>query len=493
MPIPSEPISLDNVLDTDSYKPSHWLQYPPRTTGLFSYLESRGGRDPYTVWFGLQHALRQGLGQRVTIAQVEAAATFLEAHGEPFNREGWLRIARDLGGRLPVRIRALPEGTPVPTSLPLLTVESTDPATFWIVSWIETQLVRLWFPTTVATNSHWLRRAIHAFLEETCEDPDGEILFRLHDFGSRGTSSRESASIGGAAHLVNFRGSDTLAGVRLANEVYHCPMAGFSIPAAEHSSFTSWGRDRELEAYRNMLRRFGGRDRTFAAVCDSYDLWAAIGMWGGPLRAELEASGARVVIRPDSGHPATVVAEALERLAGLFGHRVNRRGFKVLPDCVRLIQGDGIDRGSLLEILEVACHGHGFSAENLAFGMGGGLLQHDDRDTQRFAYKASWTRNDRGPVDVFKDPATDAGKRSKAGRLDTIRDADGNLRWVRLGEGEPAHPATAMATVFEDGELLMDTTLDEVRARAWDPADLARIEALDPLRDRIRPSAAAVR
>jgi nicotinamide phosphoribosyltransferase len=450
------------ILDTDSYKASHWLQFPPNATGMFSYLESRGGRDPEVVFFGLQYLLKKYLTQRITPDMVKEADHFLARHGVPFNRAGWMRIAHELGGRLPVRIRAVPEGTVVPTHNVLMTVESTDPETFWIVSWLETLLMRVWYPCTVATNSRHMKQVIHRYLMETSDDPEAELPFKLHDFGSRGVSSQESAAIGGAAHLVNFQGSDTLPGVLCANNYYNHPMSGFSIPAAEHSTITAWGKDGEPQAYANMLDQFAKPGAVLAVVSDSYDLWNALEhIWGGELKSRVVDSGATVVLRPDSGHPATVVHKALEVLESRFGTTTNSKGYKVLNH-VRLIQGDGINRDSLLEILEVVKQ-QGFSATNLAFGMGGGLLQQLDRDTQKFAYKCSAVRLDGDWRDVSKAPVTDPGKASKRGRLDLLRTGD---HFETLAFLETPFSNSALHLVYQDGELLKQCTLMQVREKA---------------------------
>lgn len=457
------PVETNLILDTDSYKTSHWLQFPPNTTGMFSYLESRGGRDPETVFFGLQYLLKRYLCERITPEMVKEADHFLGRHGVPFNREGWMHIAHDLDGRLPIRIRSVAEGTLVPNHNVLMTAESTDPEAFWIVTWLETLLMRVWYPTSVATNSHFIKRLIHRYLQETADDPEAELPFKLHDFGSRGVSSQESAAIGGAAHLVNFQGSDTLVGVRCANAYYNHPMSGFSIPAAEHSTITAWGRDGESLAYANMLDRFAKPGSVLAVVSDSYDLWNALEhIWGEELRERVIQSGATVVLRPDSGHPATVVHRALDVLESRFGVTVNTKGYKVLNH-VRVIQGDGVNRDSILEILEVAKQ-HGFSASNLAFGMGGGLLQQLDRDTQRFAYKCSSVTVDGQERDVFKAPSTDPEKASKRGKLDLIRNGE---HYQTLAYTVEPYSNSALHVVYENGEILHQWNLEQVREAAW--------------------------
>src|SRR6202012_4004875 len=198
---------LDNlILNTDSYKASHWLQYPPGTEKTFFYVESRGGQYDSTVFFGLQAILKEYLSRTVTHDDVDEACDFFAAHGEPSNEAGWRRIVDVHGGKLPLRIRAVPEGSVVPTHQALVTIESTDDQAFWLPSYLETLLLRLWYPVTVATVSWQVKQIIKGFLDRTSDDPAGQIPFKLHDFGARGVSSAESAGLGGMAHLVNFMG-----------------------------------------------------------------------------------------------------------------------------------------------------------------------------------------------------------------------------------------------------------------------------------------------
>jgi len=452
------------VLNTDSYKTSHWLQYPPGTQTVFSYIEARGGSLPYTVFFGLQALLKEYFSEAVTADDVALAAEVCAAHGVPFHREGWMHIVQAHGGRLPLRIRAVPEGTVVPVNHALVTVENTDPACGWLTSYVETALLRVWYPTTVATHSHATRRLIGDALART-GDPAG-LPFKLHDFGARGVSSLESAMLGGMAHLVNFQGTDTMTALLGARSYYGEPMAGFSIPAAEHSTITAWGRDGEADAYRNMLRQFGKPGALLAVVSDSYDLDAAVTrLWGGELREAVIASGATVVIRPDSGDPTTVVLRTVQSLDAAFGSEVNAKGFKVLRH-VRVIQGDGITRSSIASIL-AALEGAGYSADNIAFGQGGALLQQVSRDSLGFAMKASAVQVDGVWRDVFKAPVTDPGKRSKAGRL-TLMKQDGVFSTVRTdAPGAQADGATeVLRTVWDNGRLLVDDSFSAIRARA---------------------------
>ena len=455
------------ILDTDSYKASHFLQYPPGTTHVSSYIESRGGAYAKVLFFGLQIFLLKELLKPITAEQITEAADFFAAHGEPFNASGFQRILDVHGGFLPLRIQALKEGSVVPTSTPLVQVTNTDPELPWLTSYIETALLRaVWYPTTVATRSAAIKTIIRAALEKTSDDPALGLPFKLHDFGARGVSSGESAAIGGCAHLVNFMGTDTIAGVLAARRFYDEPMAGFSIPAAEHSTMTAWGRTGEVAAYANMLDQFAAPGKIVAIVADSYDVHHAVdAIFGTQLKARIEANGATIVIRPDSGDPTTVPVDVVEILSQKFGASINGKGYKVLAPCVRVIQGDGVNERTIAAILDRLAQ-RGFSADNIAFGMGGELLQTVNRDTLQFAMKANAikTKIHSEWNDVFKAPVTDPGKISKKGRLALVLRDDQivTVREAELHAGEE----NLLEDVYVDGKLLRRQNFADIRARA---------------------------
>ena len=449
------------ILNTDSYKCSQWLQYPPKTEKVFSYVEARGGQYPKTVFLGLQPYLMEYLSKPITQEMIEEAAVFLKAHGEPFNREGWEYILKEHNGYLPIKIRAVREGTVVPVSNVMVTVENTDPKCFWLTSYIETSLLRsIWYPTTVCTNSWSIKQVIKRYLKETA-DPEAMagLDFKLIDFGARGVSSFESAGLGGMAHMPNFMGSDNIVGALFAMKYYGGDMPAFSVPASEHSTMTSWGKDRELDAYRNMLVQFKGYP-IISIVPDSYDIFHAVeNIIGDELKDMIVSGEATVVIRPDSGDPATIVTQIAKLLDKRFGSMVNTKGYKELKH-VKILQGDGINEKSIDSILR-RLTSEGFSADNMVFGQGGGLLQQLDRDTCKFAMKASAAKIDGEWIDVFKDPITDKGKRSKKGRISLYQDADGNFRTAT--EVPDIGFKDVMHTVFENGKILKTWTFEEVR------------------------------
>ena len=453
------------ILNTDSYKSSHWLQYPAGTKFVSSYVESRGGRWDKTVFFGLQALIKEYLTTPITQGMIDEAEEIFLGHGEPFNREGWEYILNKHNGYMPVEIKALKEGTVISTRNALIQIVNTDENCPWVTSYLETLILRSgWYATTVATLSYHIKQDIIKGLNTSADDPAAVINFMLNDFGSRGVSSYESSALGGLAHLVNFMGSDNIAAIVAARRFYDCKMAGFSIPAAEHSTITSWGRENEVAAYRNMIQQFAP-NKILAVVSDSYDIYNACKhLWGGSLKDEVINSGARVVVRPDSGDATTVPVKCVEILMEKFGYTVNSKGFKVLPTYIRVIQGDGINQDSIKEIIKNMLAA-GYSLENVCFGMGGGLLQQLDRDTLKFAMKCSAIMIGDTWQDVYKDPIDDKGKASKKGVLAVVK-YDVTGEYITIRAKELSGRKNYLEPVYRNGEVLRTQTLDEIRALA---------------------------
>jgi len=456
---------VGNILDTDGYKFSHWLQDPPNTTESGFYLSSRGGLFSKTMFFGLQRFLNEELSEPVTMEQIDYASARLPEYGTPFNREGWLRVLERHGGHLPVKIRAPKEGSIIEAHNVLLDVRSKDPELSWTAGYIETQIVRNWYPIMVATKSYEAKKMIFKYLLETSDDPLAELPYKLHDFGGRAVTCREQAGIGGMSHLPNFVGTDTYMGVLYADNFYgpdsssqRDKLSGCSIPAAEHSTACKWGKARQGEFYRHMFKAFGKKGAVWACVSDTYDYFDVVeNIWGGELAREIEESGSTVVVRPDSGSPVEIILRTLEILERKVGMTVNSKGHKVLPSWVRLIQGDGVSLEAIEEIL-AAMKLAKYSASNIAFGMGGELLQKGlNRDTNKFAYKC-WDATIDGVVhEIFKDPKTDPGKASLRGPHSLVLE-NGIYRSV---PGEVS--ANLLEDVWDTGVTLRHQDFDNVR------------------------------
>lgn len=462
------------MLLADAYKYSHHKLYVPGTSKIYSYLESRGGVFDQTIFFGLQYYLKHYLeGAVVTKEKIDEAAQLLPqvfGRDDVFNRSKFDYIVEKHGGRLPVRIKAVKEGTEVPVHNVLMTIENTDPACFWLTNFLETLLMQIWYPCTVATLSNEIRKVVETYYDDTASYASkAGIDLVLNDFGFRGASSVESAGLGDAAYLLSFRGSDTIAGSLFARRYYNTEKVyGLSVPATEHSICTLLGEEGELDVFRHVLRTFP--TGIVSCVSDSYDIFRACSeYWGEALKEEVLSREGTLVIRPDSGDPVFTLLRVFGILFQKFGFTVNEKGYKVLPPQVRVLQGDGIDLGSIRAVYG-ALKVNGISAENLVLGMGGALLQKLDRDTQKFAFKCSYAEVGGKGVDVQKHPVElgsdgvlrPSFKRSKAGRLKLIYTGDG---YQTVCEQAAPEYKDCLQTVFENGRLLSEESFEEIRER----------------------------
>jgi nicotinamide phosphoribosyltransferase len=445
---------------------THWKQYPAGTRHIYSYLESRGGDADQLLFFGLQYYLKRYFeGRTMRGADRRAAAWFcadLFGNHDYYNANGWGHLLVKHGGRIPLRIRAVREGTWVPTRQVMMTIENTDPELPWLTNWAETMLMKLWYPISVATYSARIRKMLSLWASET----GGEVSpFHLNDFGYRGATSEEAAGIGGMAHLVNFMGTDTLAGIHYAQEFYNAkPGVGMSVMASEHSTTTAHGEENECRAFEQFIDATadGG---IVSIVIDSYNTYRAVDQYiGQALKDKIINSGKRVVVRPDSGVPVEQVAYILNSLQKSFGITLNDEGYKVLPPCIGVIYGDFMSYESIEEISAwMKDNKWAIDGRNVVFGMGGNLLQNTNRDTHKFAIKCSAAMDAQGKwYDVFKDPHTMKSKASKRGRFSLVRSEDGTLATKPYPQSNDQ-----LETVFENGEIVRTQTFAEIQAEAW--------------------------
>jgi nicotinamide phosphoribosyltransferase len=465
---------MNIVTATDSYKLGHWAQYPRGTTGVYSYFESRKGATyPETVFFGLQPILEQLEGVVVTERDVMAAHGLASVHfGRPtvFNIKGWLHIVRDHGGKLPVRIKAVPEGTVVPSGNIMMSVENTCPQCYWLTNALESLLTHVWYPSTVATLSRYVKTMMAAKLGKAGEPLDG-LEFMLHDFGYRGAATHDAAEIGGAAHLVNFKGTDTVPALLLALDHYEADIdtLGFSVPASEHSVMTALGHEGEYAQLVNMLDV--NPTGIVSIVGDSYNIYQFARWLTGPLKERVLARDGKVVLRPDSTTPMDPtppleVVHLLEILWEGFGGTTNEKGYRLLDPHIGMLWGDGLDAKMIEKIIDRMMM-ENWSPANMVFGMGGGLLQKVNRDTQRFAFKSSAQERDGVWHEVMKEPL-DASKTSKAGRL-ILTHLNGEWKTEPEIMAGCTPEIDKLVTVFEDGEITQRWTFEEIRERAQIP------------------------
>lgn len=473
---------MNTLIKTDVYKFGHQYQYPPGTNKVYSYLEARGlGRgvehiNPNKiVFFGLQYYLKEYLSKPITQDHVtEWAKYYKRILGVDADLDKMNKLANL--GYWPIRIKAVPEGTIMPTKQAMMTITNTLPEFYWCVNYLETLLMKIWSPITVATNSLEFKTLFKKFADETCDD-DSIISFQMHDFGYRGVSSEETAAITGAAHLTSFLGTDTVAGIKMLDDYYYgeqCDPVGLSVPASEHSVMCSWSEDNDDElAIENMLKLYP--DGIVSIVSDSYDLWKTItDMYGGTLRWLVEKRNGKTVVRPDSGLPEYIICgnpnEPADSPAGKgvirlldeqFGHTVNSKGYKVLNPTIGCIYGDAITYERAKLILSTL-KDMGYASSSTLFGSGGLLLNNWSRDSLKMAIKATYCEVDGKSRPIEKRPVTDSGKTSKKGLLRLEKDEFG---WYTKENCTSEGEGGLMEVVFENGKLLKEYTLTEIRDR----------------------------
>lgn len=453
---------------TDSYKVTHHYFYPKGTEKIYSYLESRVGAEfNKTILYGLQYIIKKYLeGQVVTQEKIDEADKLISAHiGEGiFNRQGWQYILDEHDGCLPIEIRAVAEGTPVNVSNVLMTVENIDRKSFWLPNYLESLLLQVWYPSTVATLSAEVRKLCNFYLEVTGSCADN-LDFMLHDFGYRGTTSTESAMLSGSAHLLSFSGTDTIPALTIPENYYNdSELYGFSVQATEHSVMTSLGPEGEIEQILNVIDN--AKEGILSIVIDSYNyrnFLTEAGRSGGVLNEAilnfLDNENSKIVFRPDSGEPVSTTIDCLNLLSEGFGSHLTDKGYKVFDLNIGLLWGDGLNYHKIRDIL-FAMKSNGWAAENIIFGMGGGLHTAVNRDTQRNAFKCSAQLRDGEWHDIFKNPL-DSSKKSKTGRFKLIHD-NNSFKTVPIdNKGEDL-----LQTVFRNGELLIDDKFADIKKRA---------------------------
>jgi nicotinamide phosphoribosyltransferase len=324
--------------------------------------------------------------------------------------------------------------------------------------------LQVWYPSTVATLSAEVRKLCNFYLEVTGSVKDN-LDFMLHDFGYRGATSTESSMLSGSAHLLSFSGTDTIAALTIPENYYNdSNLYGFSVQATEHSVMTSLGPEGEISQILNVIDN--AKDGVLSLVIDSYNyrnFLEEAGKSGTELNEAilnfLDGEDNKVVFRPDSGEPVSTTIDCLNLLSEGFGSHLTDKGYKVFDLNIGLLWGDGLNYQKIRDIL-FAMKSAGWAAQNIIFGMGGGLHTAVNRDTQRNAFKCSAQFRDGIWHDIFKNPL-DSSKKSKTGRFKLIRE-NNSFKTVSIdSEGDDY-----LQTVFRDGELMIDDTFADIKQRA---------------------------
>jgi nicotinamide phosphoribosyltransferase len=502
------------VLLIDGYKADHRRQYPKNTQIVYSNFTPRQSRiegiDSVVV-FGIQYFIKEYLIDRWN-------KYFFQKEKEEIMRMYKRRMDDYLGkdaipcehiaalhdlGFLPIKIKALPEGSLCPIGVPLLTIVNTLPEFFWLTNYFETIISNvLWKPMTSATIAFQYRKVFEAFCEKTGYDKSF-IQWQAHDFSFRGMSASEDALLSAAAHLLSFTGSDTVPAIDFLEMFYNADsdkelIAG-SVPATEHSVMCMGEQENEILTFKRLITELYP-DGIVSIVSDTWDFWKVIGEYLPALKEQILIRNGRVVIRPDSGNPVDIICGftdsivhedengqlwlyehngykdvpvkkiseleykgAYQCLWETFGGTINEKGFKCLDTHIGLIYGDSITLARQKQILSKLM-AKGFSASNLVLGVGSYTYQYVTRDTFGFAMKATYGIVDGVPKNIFKDPITDRGFKKSAKGLLQVYEENRKIKLKDCCTPEEENQGL-LQTVFIHGELLKDWSLIEIRER----------------------------
>lgn len=467
------------LLATDVYKMGHMEQYAPNCNKVYSYLIARSDTTfDETVFFGLQYYLKEYLAIHLT---QEMGEEFLKYRtmilGNSSDKvASQIRALCNLG-YFPIEIKAVEEGTIMPVRNVLMTITNTNPEFHWVVGFVESLILKLWYSITVASCCHKYRIIVNEAFDKTVQE---ELMFlkdfTVHDFGYRGDASEEGAQISGAAHLISFSGSDTVPALPFLEHYYHADATCLimaSVPASEHSVMCSFGRDNELGAFENMLSLYPSG--IVSIVSDTFDVYRVLTEFAEKLKSEILRRDGKVVFRPDSGNPEYIICGdpeaaqgsnewkgAIRLLDEMFGSEMNSKGYKVLNPKVGLIYGDGmyIDRyqRTLNRLSDM-----GYAACNLVIGVGG-ILRNHSRDTLGFAIKATYVEVNGEPREIEKDPVTDHKKKSHKG-LVSLSMGD-NYEYITIDQCTVDQEKNGLLVpVFRDGKLIHETTFSDIKKR----------------------------
>lgn len=506
---------MNPLLLTDGYKTGHHQQYPKGTTLVYSNFTPRsnkyapkGCRD--VVVFGTQMVMRQ---------IHEAFQTeFFDRPKDEVCAEMKAELSMYLGtdydvshfealhdlGYLPIKVKALPEGTICPIKIPVLTIRNTHSGFYWVTNYLETILSNmLWKPMTSATIAHQYRKVLTSWQEKTDAERAWFIDWQGHDFSMRGMDSIDATISSGLGHLTSFLGSDSLPAIHGARKYYdENGMVCGSVNATEHSVMCAGGKEDEIETFRRLIETYP--TGILSVVSDTWDLWRVCTEHVVMLKEEIMARDGKLVIRPDSGDPVDIICGTIkpdsdgyieyfdehgeystkedyynrvkgtkeyneskgviELLWDAFGGTVNAQGYKVLDEHIGAIYGDSITLDRADEICR-RLEAKGFASTNIVLGVGSFTYQYNTRDTFGFAMKATYVEVNGEPRDIFKDPVTDDGTKKSATGLLRVRRVDGELILEDRQPGWDLEHLGELEIIYMNGKFHNQTTLTEIRSR----------------------------
>lgn len=491
------------VLLTDGYKLDHRRQYPKGTEFVYSNWTPRSNayfpeaKDGAVV-FGLQYFIKKYLIEKFNKdffnLPEDVAVNSFKRRIDTFLGENevgteHVRALHKLG-YLPIRIKSLPEGSICPIRVPMITVINTLPEFFWLTNFLETIMsCELWLPMTSATTARAYRKELERHTEKTSFDKNVMLGFLCHDFSMRGMAGLEASITSGMGHLTSFVGSETLPAIDAVEQYYNADaekeLIAMTVPASEHSVMCAGGKDDEFETFKRFITELYPKGFV-SIVSDTWDLWQVVTDFVPRLKEKILSRDGRLVIRPDSGDPVHIICGykpedfesfseqgmideneykgVYELLWDIFGGTTNEKGYKVLDPHIGVIYGDSITLERQKEIYR-RLEEKGFAATNLVLGIGSYTYQYRTRDSLGFAMKATWCQVNGEPREIFKSPKTDSGmKKSLKGLIRVDKDENG-VYYATDCVSKEEEAGGCLETVFENGRLVKETSLKEIRER----------------------------
>jgi len=480
------------ILATDGYKLGHRDQYPKGTEVVYSNFTARScgyypeACDGYVV-AGIQLFISKyliddfnsGFFARSKSDVSEKYKNRINSFLGSDNIVGANHIEElhDLG-YLPIKIKALPEGTLCPIGVPCMTIVNTHDRFYWLTNYLETLIsCTLWLPMTSATTARLFKKSLlsHASRTSWSDNERLNIPFLCHDFSMRGMAGMDAAVLSGMGHLFSFTGSETIPAIEAAEEYYSKDdnLIAATIPATEHSVMCAGSKDSEFDTFRRLITETYPKGFV-SIVSDTWDYWKVITEYLPALKSEIMARDGRFVVRPDSGDPVDIICGrefagsdtpegkgTYQLLWEIFGGTVNEAGYKVLDSHIGIIYGDSITLERQADIYS-KLEAKGFAATNLVLGIGSYTYQGKTRDSLGFAVKSTWCKINGVDTEIFKDPKTDNGVKKSLKGLICVQQDDNKL--IAVDQCSHTDEAKgALKTVFSNGVAHNTTSLTEIR------------------------------
>jgi nicotinamide phosphoribosyltransferase len=493
------------LLMTDGYKTSHHKMYPEGTKLVYSNFTPRNvkympdlAKD--IVVFGIQYTLKyihdlynENFFNVPKDEVVGEAKSYLSSYLCTDYDVSHFEALHDLG-YLPIKVKALREGSIVGEKIPVMTIYNTHPDFYWLPNFLETLISSLlWKPMHSASIANGYKKLLVKHANETDKENIPFVDFQGHDFSFRGMQHPESAISSGMGFLTSFSGTDTIPALKAAKYYYSGESVGFSVPSSEHAVVTSYGKEDEIESFRRIMKQFPSG--IVSMVSDSFDLWQVCTKFVTELKDQILARDGKLVIRPDSGDPVDILCGkpynglpgisnnehkgVIELLWNVFGGTINEQGYKILDSHIGAIYGDSITLERADEICK-RLKAKGFASTNVVLGVGSYSMGYATRDNQGGAVKATYVELDEEFFasqeslepgirtigrEIFKDPVTDDGtKKSATGLLHVAKNPSGEyflidkVDWGVEGVGE-------LKNIYVDGEFFNQTSLEDIRTK----------------------------